>query len=405
MKILYLIAENLPTDRVDVACLFGKYLPKYNVHSDLATGVLKPDVAANWGGGQAIVCSVKNSGFLKNLKKFVHATRTVLKSNNKTYDAIQVRDMPILAALILLLTRIKGQRFCYWMSYPITEGQARRASLYRQGGFKFKLKAIPLTLRSSIGQWLLYHYVLPQCHHLFVQSEEMLKTLERKAIPKSKMTVVPMCVDVAGVEVKNITPFKDVTLKEKKILVYIGTLNPEREIEKLIAMMPLILAARKDVVLILVGGCAEQKNLTKLKSFAQSLNLGDSIIFTGWQPMSKAWEYVKAAEIGLSPIPRGPLLDVGSPTKVMEYLALGLPVVANDNPDQQQVLLASGAGVCVPYTSEDFAQAVLKLLDETAAQRELRVSKGFAYVKKNRDYRAMAEKLAGRYCEILNDKK
>ena len=59
------------------------------------------------------------------------------------------------------------------------------------------------------------------------------------------------------------------------------------------------------------------------------------VLLTGWLPQPAALGYAVRAEVGLSPIPRGTLFDVSSPTKLVEYLALGIPGVANDIPDQQ----------------------------------------------------------------------
>jgi glycosyltransferase involved in cell wall biosynthesis len=111
--------------------------------------------------------------------------------------------------------------------------------------------------------------------------------------------------------------------------------------------------------------------------------------------------YVRAAELGLSPIPRGPLLDVGSPTKVPEYLALGVPVVCNDNPDQQALIEASGAGRCVPYTAEDFARAVVELLRLGPEERRAMAERGRELVARERDYRQLASGVAARYQAIF----
>ena len=55
---------------------------------------------------------------------------------------------------------------------------------------------------------------------------------------------------------------------------------------------------------------------------AKAAGVADHVLWTGWLPMGEGWRYVRAAEVGLSPFPRGFLLDSASPTKVPEYLAL-----------------------------------------------------------------------------------
>ncbi len=97
-----------------------------------------------------------------------------------------------------------------------------------------------------------------------------------------------------------------------------------------------------------------------------------------------------SADICLSPIHRSPILDVGSPTKLIEYLALGMPVVANDHPEQKVILQASRAGVCVPWGAQYFARAVRWLMRRSPAEREAMGSRGRAWVETNRTYALIA---------------
>ena len=105
------------------------------------------------------------------------------------------------------------------------------------------------------------------------------------------------------------------------------------------------------------------------------------------------------AEVGLSPIPRGPLFDVSSPTKLVEYLALGIPSVANDIPDQAQVIDESGAGLCVPMQAPDFAEATLRLLGDPALAARLG-QRGPDWVRANRSYDILARRVAQAYGDI-----
>ncbi len=117
--------------------------------------------------------------------------------------------------------------------------------------------------------------------------------------------------------------------------------------------------------------------------------------------MSTAWGYVQKCEVGLSPIPRGELLDVSSPTKIIEYLALGLPVVCNDSPDQERIIKACGAGRCVPYTPASFAEAVDDLLRLPTTTRAEMSRAGKQYVATHRDYTVLAADLARAYRSLI----
>lgn len=85
-----------------------------------------------------------------------------------------------------------------------------------------------------------------------------------------------------------------------------------------------------------------------------------------------------------------------------EYLALGVPVVCNDNPDQQAIIEACGCGVCVPYTAHDYSQAIVTLLSLDAATRFEMVNSGLGFVTANRDYAHIANAVAGAYNRIAD---
>ena len=118
--------------------------------------------------------------------------------------------------------------------------------------------------------------------------------------------------------------------------------------------------------------------------------------------MHEAWRYLAVAEIGLSPFPRGFLLDMASPTKAVEYMAFGLPVVANNNPDQARVIQESDAGICVELTPKSFAKSVIYLLHNTAQCSEM-AKKGRAYITKKRGYDSISIALAQKYQQLLTE--
>ena len=80
--------------------------------------------------------------------------------------------------------------------------------------------------------------------------------------------------------------------------------------------------------------------------------------FTDFLPREAAWQRLAEADVCVSPIRPSPTFDVSSPTKILEYMALGKPSVANDQPDQQRVLEESWAGIAVAWAQKAFAEGV-----------------------------------------------
>jgi glycosyltransferase involved in cell wall biosynthesis len=224
----------------------------------------------------------------------------------------------------------------------------------------------------------------------------MQMDMARNGIPMAQMTPVPMAVDTEIVRPEDILPIEDARLVGKRVVVYLGTLDPLRQIEILLQMLVRAREAIPDILLVLAGDTNDAAHRDWLKQEAVRLGVSDLVVWTGWLESKIAWRYAKAAEVGLSPIPRGYLLDMGSPTKAVEYMALGLPVLVNDNPDQAQVVAESGAGLCVELDARTFAESLIRLLSDGELLQRMGED-GRRYIARTRSYDGLAETIAEKY--------
>jgi glycosyltransferase involved in cell wall biosynthesis len=399
MHLLFLTSEQWPTFRADLTVLFGKYLPRLGITCDLVT---EQDVTYDitkivpWPAGKALLCKIPANRAGQYIVKFFHQAKVLTTSDYKEYQAVQVRDMTIIALVAIMMCKLKKRLFYYWLSYPQSEGQIQRAKARGlKGGIRFWFPLI----QGVIGQWLLYKVILPRADHVFVQTQTMLEMVAQRGIVRNKMTPVPMGVDLETVRQKP-SPSNNPTLVGKRVLIYLGTLDRVRQIEILFEMLAIIYKQVPNVLLVLAGDTEDSSHREWLKQEALKLGVMQHILWTGWLPMQEAWRYVAAAEIGLSPVPRGYLLDMGSPTKAIEYMALGLPVVMNDNPDQALVAQESGAAKCIPLNAAEFASSVLSLLDDAEAKASMQM-KGVDYVNKVRGYQQIAATLSAKYHQLV----
>jgi glycosyltransferase involved in cell wall biosynthesis len=400
MHLLYLTSEQWPTYRVDLTVLFGKYLPRFGLTCDLVTeqenGFDKGDMTL-WPAGEAVLCKKPKSRAKQYLLKFFHQSKVLLTADYQRYDAVQVRDMVLIALVAIIVCKLHKKPFYYWLSYPQSEGQIQRA---QARGLSAGMRYWFPLIQGYIGKFLIYKVILPNAQHVFVQSTKMMDMVSTQGVSVEKMTPVPMGVDIEATR-QSIQPSEDPILKDKKILVYLGTLDRVRQIEILFHMMAILRQSIPNALLVLVGDTEDKEHRAWLKSEAKKVGVEDAIHWTSWLPMQEAWRYVVAADIGLSPIPRGYLLDMGSPTKAVEYMALGLSVLMNDNPDQLQVANESNAAICVSLEAESFAEAALKLLNDDEVRAQMRI-KGLAYVGQVRSYERLASNLYLTYHKLIS---
>ena len=401
IRLLYLCQEQWPTFRPDVTVLFGKYLPRFGVASDLVTDE-DPHAGSDspqWGGGHRLLSRSPKSRAGQYLFKTWHNVRMLVQCNAGRYDAIQVRDMPLTALAALFIARLKGLPFFYWMSFPQSEAQILRAkSRGPRAGLRYWFPLI----QGTLGAWVLYRMVLPRAAHIFVQSQKMLADLTQQRISPARMTVVPMGVDTETAAPDRISPSDDARLAGKRVVVYLGAFDRPRKIEVLLEMVAIVRRTQPDILLILAGDTDDIEHRAWLQSETTRFGIAEAVLYTGWLPAQQAWRYVRAAEVGLSSIPRGIIFDCSSPTKVIEYLALGLPVIVNDSPDQARVVSESAAGLCVNLDAGAFAHALLTLLAD-GPRRVQMGNAGQRYVRKARSYSQLAQELAAAYRRILDE--
>lgn len=91
-------------------------------------------------------------------------------------------------------------------------------------------------------------------------------------------------------------------------------------------------------------------------------------------PIGEVLAWVAGADIGViafEPVDRNNLL--GTPNKLFEYLAVGVPVVVSDFPEMRRIALETGVGVgCDPTDTTSIACAIEQLLAEDPGVRAAR---------------------------------
>ncbi len=411
LSIAYIVRDPLPPRRADVLTLFGAELPRHGVHAELV-GQAGPDAADgpddSYGtgstgstgqpdrGGMQVVGRL-GSRFDAVCSPFWDVLGLLRAWRRVRPGCVQVRDKIASAFVAWLAARLLGVPFVYWMSFPIVEGfEVRRDAIGKRGRGALWLAH---ALRAQASRLLLYRLVLPRADHVFVQSEAMRAWLAGRGIAPGRMTAVPMGVDSAVFARSAIVPSTDPRLDGRRVVVYLGSVAQSRHSGFLLDVALLLRARLPDVLLVIAGDAPSPDEMAWMRREIASLKLGEHVLLTGWLPQREALGYVVRAEVGLSPIPRGVLFDVSSPTKLVEYLALGIPSVANDIPDQALVLGESGAGLCVQMQAGAFAEATLRLLDDRALAAAL-AARGPPWVRAHRSYAILGRKVAQAYSAI-----
>jgi glycosyltransferase involved in cell wall biosynthesis len=153
------------------------------------------------------------------------------------------------------------------------------------------------------------------------------------------------------------------------ILGYVGAMNPQDGVDHLLRAVSHLVhdLKRTDFYCVLIG---DGDSRATLESQAVELKIADRVWFTGFIPQEDLLRYLSTADICLDPNPSSPLNDVSTWIKVMEYMALGKPIISFDLKETR--VSASDAALYVPPNDDaKFAEAIARLIDDPAARQRM----------------------------------
>lgn len=404
LRLLVISSDTYPPTRVDLSVLFGAELAGRGHTIDL---ILQSEAdcahsyTASWGGGTVWVGATDSgpslvSRAMKHVFGIANDLRVFSRLRRRHYDAVEVKDKFLSGVMALLASRLFSTQFIYWLSYPFPEhyllraadGTARYPFLYKLRGTAFK--------------WLLYRWLLPKADHVFVQSEQMRLDVAAQGIALDKMTAVPMGVRLDLCAAPDLSRSRRILPSGVPCVLYLGTLNRVRRLDFLIRAFARVVAVEPRALLYIVGQGDHPEDRTFLEDEAARVNIGSSVVFVGQLPQPQALAYVQESDVCTSPFYPTPILQSTSPTKLVEYMAAGKPVVANDHPEQKRVIEESGAGICVAYEEDAFAAAISSLLEDPERSRAMG-ERGRRYVIEHRSYGAIADMVERRLLEVVGD--
>lgn len=141
-----------------------------------------------------------------------------------------------------------------------------------------------------------------------------------------------------------------------RTVIYVGGLSANRGLDRMIDAFRLL--GRPEVTLALIGPLEGSTPMPDLAGLEGRVDL------TGRLDLAIVERRLRDARIGLSVLQPVPNYMSNYPTKIFEYMAAGVPVVASDFPLYRSVVDASGCGITVDHASpEAIAAAMARLLD------------------------------------------
>jgi len=184
------------------------------------------------------------------------------------------------------------------------------------------------------------------------------------------------------------------------LVAYLGVMGPNDGLDYLLRAVAHIVHARQrtDIQFVLIGGGDLHPELIRMSA---ALGVADIVEFTGRLPDEEVIALLSSADLCVAPDPRDVLNDVSTMNKIIEYMALGRPVVAFDL-REARVSAGEAAVYATPNDPVDFAHHILSLL-AAPARRSLMGGIGRRRFETMLAWEHQADHLLALYRDLIGD--
>lgn len=160
-------------------------------------------------------------------------------------------------------------------------------------------------------------------------------------------------------------------LKQGKshLVGYVGVMGKQEGIDYLLRSVDVIVnkMGRKDIHFGLVGGGTA---LEEMKDYARQLGVSDYVTFTGRVPDQDLLDMLNTADVCVNPDEANEMNDKSTMNKIMEYMALGKPIVQFDLTEGR--FSAQDASLYAKKNDPvDMAEKIVGLLDDPERRQKM----------------------------------
>ena len=266
----------------------------------------------------------------------------------KGFDVVHAHNPPDTLFIVGLFSRLLGKKYVFDHHDLSPELYLAR---YASSGKNTVYKVL-----------VLMEWISLKLANVVIATNESYKEIEtdRAGIDPGKIFVVRNGPDFSRMQL--VPPDEGLKSMGKKILVYVGIMNPQDGVDYLLRSLKHLAhdLKRSDFYCLVIG---RGDSLEDLKSLSSELRLDEYVRFTGFISEADLIRYLSSADICLDPNHLNPLNNVSTWIKVMEYMAMGKPIVSFDLKETR--FTPQDAAIYVsPNDEMEFAKAIATLMDD-----------------------------------------
>jgi len=304
----------------------------------------------------------KLSYLVRLLRFFIKSTNFLTKQHmSRRYSFVHVHSVPDFLVFAAALTKLTGAKVILDIHDLVPELNCSKFRLTRKS-IVFKALILLERLSTSFADYVIV------ANHIWE------KTLNSRSVAKDKCSVILNYPD------PTIFKYQPADKRDNEFrIIYPGSLNWYQGVDTIIKAIARLEEQLPNLELQIYGDGSAKSQLTTLVS---KLGLESKVTFEASLPINEISNLMRNADLAIEPKKAGSFANEALSTKILEYMALGVPVIASDTLAHQYYFDSDLVMFFESDNEEDLANCILSLREDEGHRTKL-VQNALEYIAEN----------------------
>lgn len=295
------------------------------------------------------------SYLIKLLAFFLRSAWFLTKSHWRSpYQLIHVHSVPDFEVFAALIPRLTGAKVILDIHDIVPEFYAS----------KFKVSEGSLAFRALLAAERLS---IAFSHHVIIANDLWHKKLVRRSTAPEKCTAMINFPDLSIFSRHELPRLET----NEFVLCYPGTLNRHQGLDIAVRAMAIVKDRIPQARLLIIGDGPERENL---KQMIRDRKLEDRVELRGLVPIEQVAKIMSQVDLGVVPKRSDSFGNEAFSTKIMEFMAMGVPVLASETRIDRYYFSDEIVQFFKSGDEQDLASRIVELAENTERRESLRAN-------------------------------
>ena len=294
----------------------------------------------------------------------------------KRFDVVQVHTMPDYLVAAATYPKLTGAKVLLDVHDLVPELYAAKFDVDETSAV---IKLMKFVERRSVGF----------ADRALAVHQPHLDALVRHGNPEQKFSIVMNAPDPRFFTRRSAAP----SPSDRFVLLYHGTISRRHGLENAVRAVEIARRTYDDIQLEIVG---DGDNVERLSTLVDELNLRDAVeIQRGLRPIEQLKPFFDRASAGIVPIVDNAFTCYMLPVKLLEYVALGIPVISSSTPTIRAYFDETMVSFFHAGDEDDLAARIIELRADAELRSRL-VDQAGRFLQQH-----SWERERDRYCDVV----